>query len=70
MRKPKANRKPTKIMTNRVRGMDTVDLIASGYEWTCPKCDTLNEEIEVTEKVSCRNCRRIFKVQDYQHAIE
>jgi DNA-directed RNA polymerase subunit RPC12/RpoP len=50
--------------------MDTVDLIASGYEWTCPKCETLNEEIEVTEKVSCRNCGRIFKVQDYQHAIE
>jgi DNA-directed RNA polymerase subunit RPC12/RpoP len=57
-------------MTERGRGLETVDLIASGYEWTCPKCEMLNEEIEVAEKVSCRNCRRIFKVQDYQHAIE
>jgi hypothetical protein len=70
MRKPKTNRKTTRTMTNRVRCMDTVDLIASGYEWTCPKCETLNEEIAVTEKVSCRKCRRIFNVEDYQHAIE
>jgi hypothetical protein len=34
--------------------MDTVDLIASGYEWICPHCDKLNHEIEATETVMCR----------------
>jgi len=50
----------------------SVELIASGYEWTCPnpKCEEyLNKEIEVKEKVKCRKCRRTFIVVDYQHAI-
>jgi hypothetical protein len=36
--------------------LESVDLIASGYEWTCPKCDKLNHEIEFKygEKVKCR----------------
>jgi hypothetical protein len=32
----------------------SVDIIASGYEWICPKCDKLNLEIEITETVTCR----------------
>ena len=28
---------------------ETVDVIASGYEWTCPKCEHFNTEIEYTE---------------------
>jgi len=27
--------------------MELVDLIASGYEWICPKCNAFNTEIEV-----------------------
>jgi DNA-directed RNA polymerase subunit RPC12/RpoP len=47
-----------------------VDLIASGYEWECPKCDQLNKEIEVTENVTCEECKSVFEVADYHHACE
>lgn len=30
-----------------------VDMIASGYEWTCPRCEKLNTECEYTETVTC-----------------
>jgi phage FluMu protein Com len=49
--------------------MDSVELIASGYEWECPKCKVLNTEIEVTEKVKCSSCKVEFEVEDYYHAI-
>jgi hypothetical protein len=48
----------------------SVSLIASGYEWTCPNCDTLNKEIEVTEKVFCDNCANFYNVEEYNHALE
>jgi DNA-directed RNA polymerase subunit RPC12/RpoP len=44
----------------------SVELIASGYEWTCPKCSRLNNEIEVTETVTCPGCNTTF----YEHSIE
>lgn len=34
--------------------MESVDLVASGYEWICPNCEKLNREIEVTATVECR----------------
>jgi hypothetical protein len=46
----------------------SVQLIASGYEWICPKCDTLNHEIETTETVECDECETTFEVEDYHHA--
>lgn len=46
-----------------------VDLIASGYEWECPNCETLNHEIEVTEQVICSECLLTFPVNDYEHAM-
>ena len=52
--------------------LQRVELIASGYEWTCPnpKCkEHLNHEIEVKEKVKCRKCKRTFTVEEYHHAI-
>ena len=49
--------------------MESVELIASGYEWVCPECDTLNKEIEVTKTVKCKKCHTTFEVQDYAHAI-
>lgn len=48
--------------------METVDLIASGYEWTCPKCDTLNREIAIKETVKCANCGEEFEVGEVDHA--
>ncbi|MBW1845556.1 MAG: hypothetical protein JRI94_00115 [Deltaproteobacteria bacterium] len=51
--------------------METVGLIASGYEWTCPECDTLNKEIEIYNQVTCQNCERTFEVnqEDVNHAF-
>jgi hypothetical protein len=47
---------------------NTVDLIASGYEWICPGFQQLNNEIEITAKVSCKGYERIFSVKDSEHA--
>ena len=46
---------------------ETVELIAAGYEWTCPACDTLITIIETTESVTCKACKRRFKVDSYAH---
>ena len=46
----------------------TVDLIAGGYEWTCPECDHDNKEIEITETVTCASCDHEFQVGDIHHA--
>lgn len=48
----------------------TVTLIAAGYEWTCPHCDTLNHEIEIVPKVTCSQCQQVFDVDDAYHAYE
>ena len=50
--------------------MESVELIASGYEWSCPDCDMENHEIEVTEKVVCSGCKKEFDVSDYNHAMK
>jgi len=47
---------------------ESVELIASGYEWTCPNCDKLNEEIEILVKVKCVVCGREFEVENADHA--
>jgi len=49
--------------------LESVELIASGYEWTCPDCETCNGEIEVTETVTCRKCKEMFPVSAHNHAI-
>ena len=50
--------------------MERIELIASGYEWTCPRCDEFNEEIEVKEEVCCRKCGKEFEVLDHYHAYK
>lgn len=47
--------------------MAFVDIIASGYEWICPVCEHLNNEIEVTEKVTCK-CGKVFYTNPAEHA--
>ncbi len=46
-----------------------VDMVASGYEWTCPACDEPNHEIETKTSVTCPNCGSRFKVDAIEHAI-
>lgn len=48
---------------------ESVELIASGYEWSCPNCDKLNEEIEIRDKVKCAGCGRGFEVENADHAL-
>ena len=46
----------------------SVDLVASGYDWWCPRCEQLNQEIELSETVRCRKCLCTFVVDDAAHA--
>lgn len=48
--------------------METVDIIASGYEWICPECEEFNTEIEITEEVQCQECLEIFETKPAEHA--
>ncbi len=48
---------------------ETVDLIASGYEWICPKCEHFNTEIEITTQVKCNQCERVFLTNPAEHCF-
>ena len=47
--------------------LEEVTLIASGYEWECPKCKYLNIEIEANDQVKCTHCYKKFSTS-LQHA--
>lgn len=57
-------------MTESEVKMETVDIIASGYEWTCPECNRLNKEIEYTQQVQCKQCQQTFETGLPEHAIQ
>ena len=46
---------------------NTIQLIASGYEWICPECEHLNHEIEIVEVVKCQNCGEKYLVDEALH---
>ena len=46
---------------------ERVNIIASGYEWTCPGCDELNNVICHTEMVTCK-CGKSYCTEDPDHA--
>ncbi|KKM00236.1 hypothetical protein LCGC14_1806430 [marine sediment metagenome] len=50
----------------------TVDIIASGYEWTCPVCEVLHRFIAYphNEHVHCPQCNNTFHVDPPEHAME
>lgn len=48
---------------------ETVEMIASGYEWVCPICDFLRKEIEINDTVYCENCNTEFEVFEVHHAL-
>ena len=50
------------------KAAQSVNLIASGYDWWCLRCERSNHEIELAETVRCRKCRRTFVVADAEHA--
>ncbi len=47
----------------------SVELIASGYEWCCPKCNSCQREIEISYTVKCRKCETRYDVADFNHAF-
>jgi len=48
--------------------MKTVDIIANRYEWICPDCGSYYIVTEVTEKVTCRYCKKEFETNPAEHA--
>jgi hypothetical protein len=49
-----------------------VDMIASGYEWTCPECDHFNSIAGWQENITCNNpnCGKTFKSNYPEHAYD
>ena len=45
-----------------------VDLVASGYEWVCPRCETFYTIIETALEVVCPTCKLLFDVGNIEHA--
>lgn len=45
------------------------DLIASGYEWICPNCGHLNQDIEAKEESGCKACGLIVSLESPEHAL-
>lgn len=52
-----------------MKDLEYVDLISTGYEWICPNCNELNNEMEITETVDCINCDKEFYVDNVEHAF-
>ncbi len=59
------------MSNDKPQGTERVDIIASGYEWTCPTCDTLNKEISCPEVVTCsrEDCRVSFFTDSPEHCM-
>jgi len=55
-------------MSKTRRSKKTVELIASGYEWTCPRCGDFRHEIEAKTKVTCEKCDNEFATEPPEHA--
>ena len=51
-------------------GTKIVDVIASGYEWICPRCKSINHEIEYHVAVSCGKCGETFGTNPPEHAMD
>lgn len=51
--------------------METVEIIASEYEWKCPKCDAWNTEVECPVRVKCSEyeCGEEFLTASPKHVL-
>ena len=49
---------------------DTVDLVASGYEWLCPQCEEVQEEpiVPETDDLTCQSCGANYIKGNINHA--
>jgi hypothetical protein len=51
---------------------EAVDIIASGYEWICPKCQSYNSLIAWQPSVTCRNpqCAESYPTNCPEHCLD
>ncbi len=49
---------------------ESVDVIASSYEWECPVCGKLIREVAYSEEVTCHWCKKKFIANLPEHAFE
>ena len=56
--------------SRKIEKLEAVDLIVSGYEWTCPCCGNLNKEIEITYIAECLDCGDHFRTGTADHVWE
>jgi hypothetical protein len=55
------------------RTLPKVEVIASGYEWMCPVCDSYNTLIAVPKygvAVQCIKCQQRLAVDEVMHALD
>gem|GEM_PF-3553760 len=57
----------TNLKTKENQTMDSVEIVASGYELMCPACEEMTYFDQLTETVSCAHCGREFTVSNYEH---
>jgi uncharacterized protein (DUF983 family) len=61
------------MKTNKKKEEDipVVDVIASGYEWICPACDTFHKIIEFPKNPirRCSNCQIKVELNYPEHAL-
>lgn len=53
--------------------LSSFDVIASGYEFNCPACETYNTFIAIPKHgkaVECHNCHAQFRIDEATHAYE
>lgn len=61
----------TPVTTHQPQG--SVDMIASAYEWICPKCENFNQVVVVPKQrnpVVCDECGSAFSVENVVHAVD
>lgn len=58
------------LIQDQDEGDDEVYLVASGYDWSCPRCGRGNHEIELPgdSTVICKHCGCELPVADHSHA--
>ncbi len=59
----------SKAKEGKVKPSEIVDVIASGYEFHCPRCQILVKLIESTDTVQCPTCTRIYSNNGPEHAL-
>lgn len=60
----------TEATEEELQETQLVDVIASGYEWTCPACETYNTMSGHQLHVECKNCGEGFETNPPEHCYD